>query len=59
MSAKEKLRGKKLLDKEIALAAYDGRDRIVSSHELAEELKKTDDSIFKIPTGVESLERIS
>ena len=58
MSSKEKLRGKKLLDKELQLVSYDGRDRIVSSHELAEELKKTDDSIFKIPTGVESLDRI-
>jgi replicative DNA helicase len=56
--AKEKLRGKKLLDKELELSTYAGRDRIVSSHELAEELKKTDDSIFKISTGIASLDRI-
>lgn len=56
--SKEKIRGKELLEKEEALATYEGRDRIVSSHELAEELKKTDDSVFKIQTGIASLDRI-
>ena len=56
--AKEKLRGKKLFDKELELSVYAGRDRIVSSHELAKELEKTDDSIFKISTGIKSLDRI-
>lgn len=58
MAQKEKLRGKKLLEKEIELSKYDGRDRIVSSHELAKELEKTDDSVFKIATGIASLDRI-
>lgn len=56
--ATEKIRGKELLEKEQKLATYAGRDRIVSSHELAEELKQTDESIFQIPTGVKSLDRI-
>lgn len=58
MSLDKKLRGKDLLEREQRLAEYAGRDRIVSSHELAEELKKTDESVFKIPTGVKSLDRI-
>jgi replicative DNA helicase len=40
------------------LATYEGRDRIVSSRELVAELKETDDSVFKIMTGVASLDRI-
>lgn len=54
----EKLRGKALLEKEAALAQYQGRDRIISSHELAEELKHTDDSVFKVLTGIPSLDRM-
>ena len=56
--AREKIKGKALYEKETMLATYEGRDRIISSHELAEELKKTDDAVFKIPTGVTSLDRI-
>ncbi len=37
---------------------YKGDDRIVSSHELYEELKKTSDSVFSVKTGVASLDRI-
>lgn len=54
----DKLRGKELLEKEQKLSTYAGRDRIVSSHELAEELAKTDESVFKITTGVKSLDRM-
>lgn len=53
-----KLKGKALLEKEQQLAEYQGRDRIISSHELAEELKKTDESVFQVATGVASLDRI-
>ncbi len=58
MADREKLRGKNLLDKEKQLAEYAGRDRIVSSRELAEELSKTEESVFKITTGIKSLDRI-
>lgn len=54
----EKLKGKQLLERENQLMQYEGRDRIVSSHELAEELKQTDDSVFQVVTGVKSLDRI-
>lgn len=58
MANENKLRGKELLEREKKLADYAGRDQIVSSHELAEELAKTEDSVFKVPTGVKSLDRI-
>lgn len=58
MAGTEKLRGKQLLEREQKLAAYAGQDRIVSSLELAEELAKTEESVFKIATGVKSLDRI-
>lgn len=54
----QKLKGKKLMDKELELSIYSGADRVVSSHELAEELKKTDDTVFKINTGIKALDRI-
>lgn len=54
----DKLRGKQLLDHEQRLANYAGRDRIVSSREMAEELAQTDDSVFKILTGVKQLDRM-
>jgi replicative DNA helicase len=38
--------------------AYSGADEIITSHELAKELEKTDDSVFRIETGVPSLDRI-
>lgn len=58
MTRVDKLKGKKLHEKELFLSQYEGRDRIVSSHELSEELKETDESVFIIPTGVSSLDRI-
>lgn len=54
----KKLRGKILLEREQKLAEYAGRDRIVSSHELAKELDKTDDAVFKVLTGIKSMDRI-
>jgi replicative DNA helicase len=58
MANENKLRGKELLDRERELSTYEGRDRIVSSREMAEELAKTEESVFKILTGVKSLDRI-
>lgn len=53
-----KLSPKELMEKEIALSQYDGDDRVVSSHELAEELAETEDSQFIIPTRVASFDRV-
>lgn len=58
MAKSEKLKGEKLLKKELELLEYQGRDQIVSSRELAIELQKTDDSVFKISTGIKSMDRI-
>lgn len=53
-----KLTGSKLYEIEKRLADYKGDDRMVSSHELAEQLKNTEDSVFKIPTGIATLDRL-
>jgi len=53
-----KIKGKALYEVEGKLAKYEGEDRIVSSYHLVEELKKTEDSMFIIPTGVESIDRL-
>src|SRR3990167_2846585 len=53
-----KIRGEKLYEVEKRLPEHEGEDRIVSSHWLVEELKKTEDSVFIIPTGVSSIDRI-
>lgn len=37
---------------------YTGPERMVVSQEIAEELSKTEESAFKIPTGIASLDRI-
>lgn len=37
---------------------YQGEDRMVSSHELAEELKNVEDASFITPTGIKSLDRL-
>lgn len=58
MANDKKMRGKELLERETRLVTYTGRDQIVSSHELADELAKTEDSVFKVATGVKSLDRI-
>ena len=46
------------LEKEHQLKEYEGVDRIVTSLEVKEELDKTDEGVFKIPSGVESLDRL-
>ncbi len=45
-------------DPKATLLNYQGHDRIVSSKELATELAKTEDSMFKLKTGFPSLDRI-
>lgn len=54
----EKLKGKEILEVEDRMLNYSGPDRIVTSHEMAEELKKTDESVFRFQTGMQSLDRI-
>jgi replicative DNA helicase len=49
---------KKIYEQEVRLSEYSGEDKVVSSHEIFEELSKTEDSMFKIPTGVPALDRI-
>lgn len=51
-------KGEELYEEEKRLSVYDGVDRIISSIELAEELDKTEDSTFVIPTGIETLDRL-
>lgn len=61
MSEKELLgqkRGRALFEEEKRLFTYQGEDRMVSSHELAEELAKTEDSAFIVPTGVPTLDKL-
>jgi len=58
MSAENRTRGKELAEREESLAGYHGRDRIVSSHELADELKDTVDTTYILPTGIASLDRL-
>lgn len=48
----------KLYEIEKKLAEYDGSDRIVSSLEVQEQLAKTEESVFIIPTGIPSLDRL-
>lgn len=50
--------GEKLYEKEKRLSTYAGEDAVVSSHELAAALKDTDDSVFKVKTGVPTLDRL-
>lgn len=57
MSSKQ-IKSKELALLEKTLAEYQGEDRIISSHELAEDLKKTEDSAFVIKTRVPSIDRI-
>lgn len=47
-----------LLEREQELYEYEGEDKIVSSHELWEELQKTKESVYSLPSGFPSLERI-
>lgn len=50
--------GKELADLEQQLHDYSGEDRIVSSTEIAKELEKTEDSVYRLSTGVPTLDRI-
>lgn len=52
------LNQKKLAKKEQELYEYDGEDKIISSLELVEILKETDDSVFQFNTGISSMDRI-
>lgn len=54
----KKLKGKDLIEVEDQMLTYEGTDRVVTSKELAKELKQTDESVFKIATGVKSLDRM-
>lgn len=47
-----------LLSKEKELYNYNGKDRVVSSLELSEELKKTEESVFKLKTHIPAMDRI-
>ena len=47
-----------LAKKELALYAYDGEDKIISSHELAELLKQDEGKVFSFKTGLGSLDRL-
>lgn len=53
-----KLSGSKLYELEKKLSEYQGADRMVSSHELADQLSKTEDSAFIIPTRIPTLDRL-
>lgn len=44
--------------KEKELFEYSGEDRVVSSHEIAERLNETKDSIISYSTGIKSMDRI-
>ena len=50
--------GKDLAQLEEFLYSYEGEDRIVTSHEIAEKLGETSDSVFKTNTGIPSLDRV-
>lgn len=58
MPNKKHLSGSKLYEMEKRLSEYTGEDRIVSSRELAEELKHTDESVFVTKTGVPTFDRL-
>jgi len=53
-----KIKGEKLYEVEKRLSEYGGDDRVVSSHWLSEELKKTEESVFILPTGVDTVDRL-
>ena len=54
----KKLKGGDLAKLEQELVKYEGVDRIVTSVELAEEMAKTKEDIFTIPTGIKTIDRI-
>lgn len=58
MNTTKPKRGEELLKEEIRLSTYAGDDRIVSSLELAEDLKKTEKAVFGLKTKVPTLDRL-
>jgi replicative DNA helicase len=54
----KKLTGESLYELEKRLAEYRGPDRMVSSKELYDSLQDSEESVFIIPTGVPSLDRL-
>lgn len=52
------MKGEKLYEAETRLHNYSGPDKVVSSLELAEELKNTEESMFIIPTGIKTFDRL-
>jgi replicative DNA helicase len=58
MENKTAHKGELLLKKEEQLYSYEGEDRVVSSHELAAELDKTKESVFRLNTKVPTLDRL-
>ena len=55
---KKKLTGSNLYELEKKLSEYSGPDRMVSSLELQEELAKTQEEVFLVPTGIATLDRL-
>lgn len=53
-----KIKGKALVEIEDKLVKYQGPDRIVSSRDLALELKETEDSVFQIKTGFGKMDHL-
>jgi len=54
----KKLTEVELTKLEASLSEYKGDDRIISSHELQAELLKTEENVFKVKTGIPTLDRI-
>ena len=54
----QKTKGEELAHREYILSKYDGEDRVVPSHELAEQLEQTKDSVYTVKTGVPTLDRL-
>lgn len=55
---KNHLSPKDAFERDKSAYEYAGPERIVSSPEMAEELSQTEESSFKLPTGIESLDRM-
>lgn len=54
----KKLTGESLYELEKRLSEYQGPDRMVSSKELHESLQDTEESVFVVPTGIPTLDRL-
>ncbi len=55
---RKQLNGKELFELEKQLHEYNGEDKIISSHELAQQLSAVDNATFKVKTGIPTLDRI-